>query len=729
MQPYVEPLSGAVSTRRPPRKGSLRGRIIGWSFVPTTVILVAVALVSLRGYAGLTETLVLDRDREMTRLSADVVAAELAAYTNPLSDQYLAVFDDVVAFGANGSVLSAEGQAYGQLPSAWLAEILSAPASQSGSILSNVVEDGPQGDKMIVAVIPSLGPAGQPAGGIAALFHLDPTAETPLLRSMANLRRGATETVYLVDAHGQVIAHSDPTRVGESFATLAAVQKVLGGEAGALRTRGVEGHEIVASYAPVPGTSWGLVSEENWATLIGASRRYGRLSLLLVALGVVVPTAIVAFGVRRITQPIRDLSQAAQRMARGHLNQRIGTSVGGELEELAEQFNRMSAQLEASYAHLEQKVADRTRELATLNTIATKVSRSLDLKEVMSDALSQVLEVMKMDRGQAFRLDEESGDLVLVAQQGFSGALNQGTGRLPLSACLAGQAAAEGRPVFRRFAACPPSEWKEMLRREGIQVVVSIPLLSKGKTVGAIDLQSKTPRAILAEELSLLSAIGHQIGLAVENASLYEQAQQLAIVRERNRLARDLHDSVTQALYGVTLCAEAASRQLSLGQPNRAAAHLGDIRMTTQQALREMRLLIFELRSPTLKRDGLVCALQSRLESVEQRAGLAAELHVTGTVQLLPELEAALYRVAQEALNNALKHAGASRVTVTLAQENGTVTLEVADDGQGFDPAAARNGGGFGLHSIEERVERLGGRLALDSKPGQGTRLRVEVTV
>jgi signal transduction histidine kinase len=230
-----------------------------------------------------------------------------------------------------------------------------------------------------------------------------------------------------------------------------------------------------------------------------------------------------------------------------------------------------------------------------------------------------------------------------------------------------------------------------------------------------------------AEELSLLTAIGHQIGVAVENAHLYEQAQQLAVVEERNRLARDLHDSVTQALYGVTLCAEAAARHLRVGDTGTAADHLREIQSTTHEALREMRLLIFELRPPVLKRDGLAAALQNRLDAVEGRFGLSVAFVGNGNGRLSPELEEGLYRVAQEALNNVLKHARASQVTVSLHQNQDSIHLEIADDGVGFDLATARDRGGFGLRCMEERTAELGGKLQVKSSPGEGTKVQVEI--
>jgi signal transduction histidine kinase len=245
--------------------------------------------------------------------------------------------------------------------------------------------------------------------------------------------------------------------------------------------------------------------------------------------------------------------------------------------------------------------------------------------------------------------------------------------------------------------------------------------------VGAINLGTRTTRWITPEELSLLAAIGQQVGVAVENAQLYEQAQQLAVIKERNRLARDLHDSVTQALYGINLYSEAATRQLHIGDDNLAVAHLHDIRITAQESLREMRLLIFELRLPMLKSEGLAATIQARLDAVEGRVGMETELTVEGEGRLSPKVEEGLYRIAQEALNNALKHSQADHVAVHLYFNSRLVRLEVADDGLGFEPDTAREHGGFGLRNMEERATRLGGTLAVESCPGKGTLVRVEV--
>lgn len=205
------------------------------------------------------------------------------------------------------------------------------------------------------------------------------------------------------------------------------------------------------------------------------------------------------------------------------------------------------------------------------------------------------------------------------------------------------------------------------------------------------------------------------------------QVEALAVVEERNRLARDLHDSVTQALYGLTLSAEAAARQITAGELDAAGAQLREVQAMAKQALREMRLLIYELRPPVLEEGGLAAALKERLQAVEGRVGLATSLAVEGNGRLPPAVEAELDRITQEALNNALKHAHAHQIAVQLRQDEKSVALEIADDGIGFDPGATQDHGGLGLRGMAERVARLGGWLAIESRPGEGTRVRVEV--
>jgi signal transduction histidine kinase len=256
---------------------------------------------------------------------------------------------------------------------------------------------------------------------------------------------------------------------------------------------------------------------------------------------------------------------------------------------------------------------------------------------------------------------------------------------------------------------------------------LTVPVKSRRGIIGVLDVQSNQLDAFDESDLVVLQSLANQAAIAIENARLYEQAQRLAVVEERQRLARELHDSVTQALYGTTLYAEAATRQLATGEVELAGDHLRELRDTAQEALREMRLLIFELRPSILDSEGLVNALRARLEAVEERAGLEVELRLEGEIAFPTAFEEGLYRIAQEALNNTLKHAFARRVSVSLEQDERVLILEIADDGVGFDPSTAVEGGGLGLDGMIERAVQMGAELVLDSEPGAGTRVRVEI--
>ncbi|HLH27107.1 MAG TPA: GAF domain-containing sensor histidine kinase [Chloroflexota bacterium] len=259
-----------------------------------------------------------------------------------------------------------------------------------------------------------------------------------------------------------------------------------------------------------------------------------------------------------------------------------------------------------------------------------------------------------------------------------------------------------------------------------IRSAMWVPLVVRGRIIGLLSITNPAPHAYGPRDAALALAIARQAAVAMENARLHERARQAAVLEERQRLARELHDSVSQALYGVSLYAEAAGRALADGETAPAAAHLREIRETVQEALGEMRLLLFELRPPLLEEHGLAGALEARLRAVEARAGLVTEFHGEHAARLPPETEQELYRLAQEALNNVLRHAQATRVTVWLDVAPDGATLEIVDDGVGFEPARGCSGG-FGLRGMSERAERLGGTLAVESAPGAGTRVRVEV--
>lgn len=204
------------------------------------------------------------------------------------------------------------------------------------------------------------------------------------------------------------------------------------------------------------------------------------------------------------------------------------------------------------------------------------------------------------------------------------------------------------------------------------------------------------------------------------------EATARATQEERQRLARDLHEAVTQSLYSAGLMAEAARRHSATADLGTTGDYIGRLSELSQQALRQLRLLVYELRPTVLEQEGLVGALRHRLEAVEQRAGIQARLIDDGDTAIPLPLQSELFWIAQEALNNSLKHATASAVTVTIDAAPDGVRLEVRDNGRGFDLDRGP-GNGAGLNSLRERMARLGGLLVIDSAPGGGAVLRAHL--
>jgi signal transduction histidine kinase len=257
---------------------------------------------------------------------------------------------------------------------------------------------------------------------------------------------------------------------------------------------------------------------------------------------------------------------------------------------------------------------------------------------------------------------------------------------------------------------------------------LGVPIVAPTGVIGAFYLTEKIGAADFGDEdEELIRLLAAHAAIAIANARLHEQTRELSIVAERNRLALDLHDSVAQKLFGLLLTAEAA-RTLLERDPEAARDQVAKLRDLAQESLEELRSLVFELRPADLDRDGLCGALRKHVELVRRLGPQEVELVTPQGIPPDTERDRELLRIAQEALQNALKHAQAQRVAVRLRTDDGLLTLEIEDDGVGFDPdAASSRSRSLGLTSMEERARRLGGRLVIRSSPGAGTTVRLEV--
>lgn len=367
---------------------------------------------------------------------------------------------------------------------------------------------------------------------------------------------------------------------------------------------------------------------------------------------------------------------------------------------------------------------------ALLYAVASLVATLPEPEESLPGILDLVLPRLQADAGWVLL----PGDTVenrprVVAWRGVSDDFIEAEMAVPLKNCpvCAPLIAGEGLQTVPRLMAMCPRLPLEVLERADLHSHIGIPLSAGGQVLGILEVAWREPPADFQENHDLLLAVGQQIGVALENARLRLRVREAAVMEERARLARDLHDSVTQQLYSLTLLAEGwrrLARSGRLDSEDDPLTELGDI---AQQALKEMRLMVHELRPPDLEEEGLLGALHQRLGAVEKRAGVEARLVAEDLVELPPDVEQGLYRIALEALNNSLKHASATSVTVRIRARDGWAELEVEDRGLGFDIKTIESLRGLGLASMVERAEKLGGALIIDSDMGHGTRVLARV--
>jgi len=373
---------------------------------------------------------------------------------------------------------------------------------------------------------------------------------------------------------------------------------------------------------------------------------------------------------------------------------------------------------------LEQQVSDRTRRLSVLYQVTAATSQTDDLGKMLNGSLEAVLAAMPGSAGCVQLLQEEQPNQVLVVERSLPNIIICDVKRgfevdTPWEQVLtAGFSLWLSRGITER-------RLPESIRQVGFQAYLGVPIHAGGQKVGVLSVFLQIEPKIAMGDLEVLSAVAGQIGRAVERFDLRKKAEQAIIVEERQRLSRDLHDSITQLLCSQSLLAESGRKFMERGDAAQASSYLEQLVENAHQALKEMRLMIYDLRPSVLEKEGLAGAINYRLGAVEQRTGIQACLTGEIRTQLSNQEEEGLYRIAQELLNNVLKHAEATSVEVHLRDFPGQVELEVVDNGKGFDPMATSSG--IGLNGIRERVERLGGMLNVSSKAGGGSRVKINL--
>ena len=324
--------------------------------------------------------------------------------------------------------------------------------------------------------------------------------------------------------------------------------------------------------------------------------------------------------------------------------------------------------------------------------------------------------------------DDEGTGFSRFITSGMSDAQIEAIGPLPRTHGLLGAMLAETLPYRTDDITADPRFWGWPAAHPDMRSFLGVPIVSKGTVIGAVYLTEKhgAGRFDESDEQRIVLLAAHA-AIAIDNARLFERSRELSVVSERNRLARELHDAVTQTLFSLTLSARTAAG-LVRSDPDRAEAELARLAELARAIQAELRALIFQLRPADLETDGLVATLRHHVDVLGRVHRLPIGLRVDGERRLDPALELGAFRVAQEALHNALRHAAATRVDVTVAADAERLRLTVADDGVGFDPSdRALRSRRLGVTSMRERARELGGRLTIASAPGQGTTVALDL--
>lgn len=447
---------------------------------------------------------------------------------------------------------------------------------------------------------------------------------------------------------------------------------------------------------------------------------------------------------RRLVHPIQSLDRGAREISRGHLEHRVPVDQGGtELSRLTETFNVMASSVQTMQEDIKEQekvlsetLARRETEFHALTEMSALLNRPEDLPKNFSQVLSIIQQVLGSDLA-ALSLVEENGQVSYTVQEvGPSldpDLVDEPHCEVHIADALIDRVtrSRETLEIEQISSLLPdlPADKVRCFQEAGIQSVYLIPVLANQRVRAVLTLMWIESRQITGQMWGFIEPVLKQLALLIEHTQLRQQSRDLVIFEERRRMARELHDSVTQSLFTLRLMVEG----LDPGLPEELEELQEPLQLISQQVeviQGEMRRLINELRPVHLKEHNFRTALERHLNSLRSTTGLEVSMSSTGPVDRIPRRKAEnLNRIVQEALHNVAQHAGASRVEVNVRVEEELVVLRVEDDGGGFDPqqAALSENQSLGLLSMRERAEILKGALVIRSRPGDGTVLTVKV--
>lgn len=369
------------------------------------------------------------------------------------------------------------------------------------------------------------------------------------------------------------------------------------------------------------------------------------------------------------------------------------------------------------------EVEQLNRELASLYRADEELSRYLRLDQVLQTLVDTAVDILHADKGALMMWDHQHEKLTLRFHRGFHPEM---VGQMSLAPGegVAGRVAVTGFPAIVADTATDPRATRSIVEPEGIRSFMQVPIRAGGEILGVFSADSLRRGAFGAADLHLLITLAQRAARAIENARRYEQVQEVVVAEERTRLARELHDAVTQTLFSASLIADVLPRVWAQDRA-RGQEQLEEVRLLTRGALAEMRTLLLELRPEALIDAQMPDLLGQLGRALSGRTGIPVNVAVEGEIALPAAVQVAVYRIAQESFNNIARHAEAAHVEVHYDSQPGRVRLHIRDDGRGFEMGNLRQDH-FGLLNMRERADSIGARLEIVSQPGAGTRVTVE---
>ncbi len=415
-------------------------------------------------------------------------------------------------------------------------------------------------------------------------------------------------------------------------------------------------------------------------------------------------------------------------------NQRITGHFSADDEMLVEMLANYAA-VAIHNARLYERLSERDRiltqrnaDLNLLNDMASALTSSLEMEEILNKTLAMIMNYLKIDAGEIFLLDEDEKTLRMVLHRGQAAQAFWSRKRFALGEGLVGKAAQERRAIVSADLASEHGFLRREVVKAGFRKIACLPLIaSDNLLVGVLGVARRSDEDLSAHDIQLLTAVSNWAGLAIENAQLHTNERRLAILEERERIGMDLHDGVIQDLYGIGLGLDNTIHMLDNASTETIQAELRKAIDGLNDAIRDLRAYILDLRPHQLGQGSLHDGLKKLITEYRAHTLSEASLNVAAEdlLNLAPEKAKGLFRICQEALANAAKHAEARRVDVNIWQTDSRIMLEVRDNGKGFDQDHIQSNIGHGLSNMMRRAHALGGELEIASARGEGTSILV----